>query len=43
MEPRLDYFLSALPIPGKGMLGIFLVTGLLVLGVTLLNNAFSEG
>lgn len=38
MTIRLDYLISALPILGKGMLGIFLVTGVIILAVRLLNR-----
>ncbi len=35
---NLDYLLNSLPIMGKGMLGIFIVTAVVVLFVSLLNN-----
>ncbi|HIR65147.1 MAG TPA: hypothetical protein IAB92_08100 [Candidatus Faecousia faecigallinarum] len=35
---NVDYFLEALPIMGKGMLGIFIVTGAIILIVMLLNK-----
>lgn len=35
---NVDYFLDALPIMGKGMLGIFIVTGVIILIVMLLNK-----
>lgn len=38
MELRVDYLLEALPILGWGMLGIFLVTGVIIGAVTLLNR-----
>ena len=38
MGLNFDYFLSSLPIMGKGMLGIFIVTAIVVLFVSLLNN-----
>ena len=37
-----DNLLSALSIMGIGMLGIFLVTGIIILVVTLLNKLFSR-
>ena len=37
-----DKFLETLPILGKGMVGIFIVTGVLVLTITLLNKAGSR-
>lgn len=33
-----DKFLESLPIMGKGMLGIFLVMGIIILTITLLNK-----
>lgn len=33
-----DKFLESLPIMGKGMLGIFLVMGIIILCITLLNK-----
>lgn len=38
MSFNVDYFLNALPIMGKGMLGIFIVTIAIVLVVYLLNS-----
>lgn len=38
MELRVDYLLNALPIMGWGMLGIFIVTGVIILTVALLNK-----
>lgn len=38
MGINVEYFLSSLPIMGKGMLGIFIVTALVVLCVNALNN-----
>ena len=35
---RVDLFLNVLPIMGYGMLGIFLVTGIIIGIVTLLNH-----
>lgn len=42
MEFRPESFLDALPILGKGMLAIFLVIGVLILGVYLLNAIGSK-
>ena len=41
MQLNLEYFLNALPIMGKGMLGIFIVTAVIILVVSLLNK-FTE-
>ena len=38
MELRVDYLLNALPIMGWGMLGIFIVTGIIIALVALLNK-----
>ena len=38
MKFALDSFMETLPIMGKGMLGIFVVTGVIILFVTLLNK-----
>ena len=38
MEFSVDKFLSVLPIMGKGMLGIFIVTIVIILIVALLNR-----
>lgn len=35
---NLDAFLASLPYMGKGMLGIFIVTGIIVVFVNALNN-----
>ena len=35
---RFDLLMAALPIMGTGMVGIFLVTGVIILIVTLLNK-----
>lgn len=35
-------FLESLPVMGKGMLGIFIVTAIIVLCIALLNKAFSK-
>lgn len=40
MELRTDYLLAALPILGSGMLGIFIVTGIIILSVMLLERLF---
>lgn len=37
-----DKFMSALPIMGKGMLGIFIVTGIIILTVAILNRATAK-
>lgn len=42
MEFHPEQFLTALPILGKGMLAIFLVIGILILGVYLLNAISSR-
>ena len=42
MMLRMDYLLNALPIMGTGMLGIFLVTGVIIAVVTILNR-FTSG
>ena len=41
MELRVDYLLEALPIMGTGMLGIFIVTGVIIGVVALLNKLTS--
>ena len=41
MEIRVDYLLNALPIMGIGMLGIFVVTGVIIAVVALLNKLTS--
>ena len=38
MVLRVDYLLQVLPIMGTGMLGIFIVTGVIIGVVTLLNK-----
>lgn len=38
---RIDYLMNALPIMGTGMLGIFIVTGIIIAVVTLLNRITS--
>lgn len=42
MELRFDYLMEALPILGKGMLGIFLITSMIIGVVALLNRLTSE-
>ena len=42
MELRVDYLMEALPIMGYGMLGIFVVTGVII-GVVALLNKLSSG
>ena len=42
MELRVDYLLEALPIMGTGMLGIFIVTGVIIGVVALLNKLTSD-
>ncbi len=37
MEINVQRFLDTLPIMGKGMLGIFIVTGILIISIYLLN------
>lgn len=41
MELRVDYLLESLPIVGAGMLGVFLVTGVIIALVSLLNRLTS--
>ena len=42
MELRVDYLMNALPIMGMGMLGIFLVTIVIILCVSLINKLGSK-
>lgn len=42
MELHVDYLLNVLPIVGTGMLGVFLVTGVIIAGVSLLNALTSN-
>lgn len=42
MSINVDAFISALSIMGKGYLGIFIVTGVMILCMTLLNKFTSE-
>ena len=37
-----DKFVETLPILGKGMVGIFIVTGVIILTIRLLNGIFSK-
>jgi len=37
MNINVDAFLETLPVMGKGMLGIFIVTGVIVLAIYILN------
>lgn len=39
---RLDYFMQSLPIMGKGMLGIFIVTAVIIAVVSVLNKTSSD-
>ncbi len=39
---RVDLLMEALPIIGTGYLGIFIVTGVIIAVVTLLNKIFSK-
>ena len=38
MNFNIDAFLNSLPMMGKGMLGIFVVTGIIILMIALLNK-----
>lgn len=42
MQLRFDYLMAALPIMGIGMLGIFVVTGVIIGVVSLLNKLTSQ-
>ena len=42
MELHVDYLINVLPIVGTGMLGVFLVTGVIIAGVSLLNALTSK-
>ena len=42
MELHVDYLWNVLPIVGTGMLGVFLVTGVITAGVSLLNALTSK-
>ena len=37
MELHVDYLMNVLPIVGTGMLGVFLVTGVIIAGVMKIN------
>jgi hypothetical protein len=39
---RIDLLLSVLPVMGYGMLGIFIVTGIIIGCVTAMNSFFSR-
>lgn len=39
---RIDLLLEALPVMGTGYLGIFIVTGVIIAVVTILNKIFSK-
>jgi hypothetical protein len=39
---RIDLLLSVLPVMGYGMLGIFIVTGIIIGCVTVMNSFFSR-
>ena len=39
---RIDLLMAVLPIMGYGMLGIFIVTGIIIGVVSLLNKTFSK-
>lgn len=42
MDISVEKFLDALPIVGKGMLGIFIVTAIIIVVVSLLNRFTAE-
>lgn len=42
MELNIELFMETLPIMGKGMLGIFAVTAVLILGTHLMNRLTSS-
>jgi len=42
MNISLQYFIDALPIMGKGMLGIFVVTGIIIGCVAAMNKLTSK-
>ena len=42
MELHVDYLMNVLPIVRTGMLGVFLVTGVIIAGVSLLNPLTSK-
>jgi hypothetical protein len=39
---RVDLLMEALPVMGTGYLGIFIVTGVIIAVVTILNKIFSK-
>ena len=39
---RVDLLIAVLPIMGYGMLGIFIVTGIIIAAVSALNSFFSK-
>ena len=39
---RVDVLMQALPVMGTGYLGIFIVTGVIIAVVTILNKIFSK-
>ena len=39
---RVDLLMQALPVMGTGYLGIFIVTGVIIAVVTILNQIFSK-
>jgi hypothetical protein len=39
---RVDLLMQALPVMGTGYLGIFIVTGVIIAVVTILNKIFSK-
>ena len=39
---RVDLLMQALPVMGPGYLGIFIVTGVIIAVVTILNKIFSK-
>jgi hypothetical protein len=41
MELNIELFMQTLPMMGKGMLGIFIVTVVLILGILLMNKLTS--
>ena len=42
MELHVDYLMNVLPIVGTGMLGVFLVTGVIIAGMNLLKPHTSK-
>ena len=40
---KVDAFLSSLPLMGKGMLGIFIVTAIIIIATAILNASDSIG